>query len=167
VPSHTTAPNSDNHAHDEQNAWEKTLSAFCAIGAGNDLMVNCGMFATGMTCSHEQLIMDEEISALSARLVRGMTVTDETIARDLIEQIGPAGPSYLTTDHTLAWLRSDEYHLPNLAVRGPLASWQAAGSRDAYALAREKAVELAALQVPPLETKRQQRLDEIISEFGE
>ena len=33
VPSHTTAPNSDNHAHDEQNAWEKTFSTFCSVGA--------------------------------------------------------------------------------------------------------------------------------------
>ena len=71
LPCHTTAPNSDNHAHDEQNAWEKTLSQFCAVAAGNDLIVNCGMFATGMTCSHEQLLMDEEISAMSRRIARG------------------------------------------------------------------------------------------------
>lgn len=45
VPSHTTAPNSDNHAHDEQNAWEKAFSMFSAVGAGHDLIVNCGMFA--------------------------------------------------------------------------------------------------------------------------
>ncbi len=68
IPHHTTAPNSDNHAHDEQNAWGKTLSTFCAVGAGTDLLVNCGMFATGMTCSHEQLLMDEEISALRCAL---------------------------------------------------------------------------------------------------
>ncbi|MDP6060287.1 MAG: trimethylamine methyltransferase family protein, partial [Pirellulaceae bacterium] len=47
VPSHTTAPNSDNHAHDEQNAWEKTYSTFCAVAARKDLIVNCGMFSTG------------------------------------------------------------------------------------------------------------------------
>ena len=49
APSHTTAPNSDNHAHDEQNAWEKTFSMFSAVAAKNDLIVNCGMFATGLT----------------------------------------------------------------------------------------------------------------------
>jgi len=32
-------PNSDNHAHDEQNSWEKTLSQFAALAAGNDLIV--------------------------------------------------------------------------------------------------------------------------------
>ena len=71
LPSHTTAPNSDNHAHDEQNAWEKTFSQFCSVAAGNDLIVNCGMFATGLTCSHEQLLMDEEISAMCRRIAAG------------------------------------------------------------------------------------------------
>lgn len=166
VPSHTTAPNSDNHAHDEQNAWEKTLSTFCSVGAGNDLVVNCGMFATGMTCSHEQLVMDEEISALSRRLARGIDVSEETLARDLIEQIGPQGPTYLTTDHTLKWLRSDEYHVPNVAVRGPFASWQAAGSPDIVALSRARARELAALPAPELAPERAEQLARIIAEFG-
>lgn len=166
VPCHTTAPNSDNHAHDEQNAWEKTLSTFCSVGAGNDLIVNCGMFATGMTCSHEQLVMDEEISALSRRLAGGLEVSEETIARDLIEQIGPQGPMYLTTDHTLARLRSDEYHVPDVAVRGPFASWQAAGAPDAVALARAKARELAARPFPELDADRKAHLARIIAEFG-
>jgi trimethylamine--corrinoid protein Co-methyltransferase len=138
VPSHTTAPNSDNHAHDEQNAWEKTLSQFCAIGAGHDLIVNCGMFATGMTCSHEQLLMDEEISVMAKRIASGMNVSAETIASDLIKQVGPQGPTYLTTDHTMKWLYSDEYVTPNLAVRGPKATWDAQGSKDTYEIAKLK-----------------------------
>lgn len=167
IPSHTTAPNSDNHAHDEQNAWEKTLSTFVSVGAGNDLIVNCGMFATGMTCSHEQLVMDEEISGLSRRLARGVAVSEETIARDLIEQIGPQGPTYLTTEHTMNHLRSDEYHTPSVAVRGPFASWQAEGSPDIVAQSRAKAWELAARPVPHLEAERQSRLAEIIADFGD
>jgi trimethylamine--corrinoid protein Co-methyltransferase len=166
VPSHTTAPNSDNHAHDEQNAWEKTLSTFCSVAAGNDLVVNCGMFATGMTCSHEQLVMDEEISALSRRLARGLEVNADTIARDLVEETGPEGPTYMTADHTLQRLRSGEYHLPSIAVRGPFATWQAAGSPDTAALARAKARDLAARPVPDFASERRDRLAEIIPGFG-
>jgi len=166
TPSHTTAPNSDNHAHDEQNAWEKTLSQFCSIGAGHDLIVNCGMFATGMTCSHEQLIMDEEISAMSRRIAAGIAVSDETIARDLIEEIGPQGESYMTTEHTMTRLRSDEYHVPNVAVRGPRASWEAAGAKDTAQLAREKACEYAKNAVPQLDPGRKTALDEIVRSFS-
>jgi trimethylamine--corrinoid protein Co-methyltransferase len=165
LPCHTTAPNSDNHAHDEQNAWEKTFSQFCAIAAGNDLIVNCGMFATGMTCSHEQLLMDEEISAMSQRIAAGLLVNPETIAVDLIKQIGPRGEGYLTADHTLEWLRSAEYLQPRLSVRVNRATWEAQGAKDTYQLAREKVRQLAQTPFKPLPAETQAKLDEIIASF--
>lgn len=166
APSHTTAPNSDNHAHDEQNAWEKTLSLFCAVGAGNDLIVNCGMFATGMTCSHEQLVMDEEISAMSRRLAAGLQVDEASIAMELILEIGPGGAGYLTAPHTLERLRSDEYFIPRLAVRGPYAVWQAKGAKDTYQLARDEVRELGSRRLAPLDGKRQARLEEMVRGFS-
>jgi trimethylamine--corrinoid protein Co-methyltransferase len=164
VPSHTTAPNSDNHAHDEQNAWEKTFSTFCSVAAGNDLVVNCGMFATGMTCSQEQLVMDEEISAMSRRIARGLEVNDDTIAGRLIQEIGPRG-QYLTCEHTLAHLRTGEYLAPRVSVRGPLAVWEAQGSPDTYALAKQKVRQYAASRGAPLEAARSAKLAEIIAAF--
>jgi len=163
VPCHTTAPNSDNHAHDEQNAWEKTLSLMSAVGAGNDLIVNCGMFATGMTCSHEQLLMDEEIAGMCRRLAQGIEVTHASIALDLIHEIGPRGTGYLTASHTLERLRSREYLVPRLAVRGPRATWEAEGSNDTYALARHEARKLAARPAPALDRKRQEQLDVLMA----
>jgi len=167
VPSHTTGPNSDNHTHDEQNAWEKTLSQFCAIAAGHDLIVNSGLFAKGMTCSSEQLVMDDEISGVCLRMARGIRVTDEAIARGLIEEIGPHGGSYLTTDNTLKWMRSDEYFMPGLSVRGPRASWESQGRKDTYDLAREQVKLLAERPVAKLDASRAQKLEEIMSQFLE
>jgi len=165
VPTHTTAPNSDNHAHDEQNAWEKTFSTFTAAGAGTDLLVNCGMFATGMTCSHEQLIMDEEISAMTRRIIAGVRVDDNTLATGVIKEIGPHGESYLTTEHTLQWLRGDEYLTPRVSVRGSRALWEAAGAKDAYQLARERARATRPRPVAPLDDTRKAKLAEIIGKF--
>jgi trimethylamine---corrinoid protein Co-methyltransferase len=165
LPCHTTAPNSDNHAHDEQNAWEKTFSQFCSIAAGNDLIVNCGMFATGMTCSHEQLLMDEEISALSRRIVAGMKVSADDIAAELIKSVGPRGESYLTADHTLERLRSDEFVASPLSVRGPRAAWEARGARDTYQLAREKVRQYEKQPNRELPENMRKKLAEIIASF--
>jgi len=165
VPSHTTAPNSDNHAHDEQNAWEKTLSMFSAVGAGHDLIVNCGMFATGMTCSNEQLLMDEEISAMCRRIAAGVSVNSDTIAADLIKHIGPQGGTYLITDHTLKWLYSDEYIKPRLSVRGAYALWEQNGAKDTYQLAREKIDRYAEFEPPRLPPDIAEKLNEIVSSF--
>jgi trimethylamine--corrinoid protein Co-methyltransferase len=166
IPCHTTAPNSDNHAHDEQNSWEKTLSQFVSIAAGNDLVVNCGMFATGMTCSHEQLLMDEEITAISRRLAAGIEVNEDTIAADLIKQIGPQGETYLTAEHTLKYLHSDEYHVPRLAVRGPRASWEAAGAKDTYEMAKDLTREFLRKAHNPIDAERKSQLDRIVAEFS-
>lgn len=165
VPSHTTAPNSDNHTHDEQNAWEKTFSQFCALGAGHDLIVNCGMFSTGMSCSHEQLLMDAEISAMAKRITAGINVCKDTIAVDLIKEIGPHGKTYLDTDHTMDWLRRDEYVKVPLAVRGPKATWDAQGSKDTYGIANEKVKEYDGLQPKTLPADIQAKLEEIIKSF--
>jgi len=167
LPCHTTAPNSDNHAHDEQNAWEKTFSQFCAIAAGNDLIVNCGMFATGLTCSHEQLLMDEEISAMSRRIAAGMRVDRETIAAELISQIGPRGQDFLTSDHTLKWLRGDEYVRPRVSFIGARAVWEAKGSPDVYGIAKKKVREYRSVQPPTMQAETRKRLAEIISSFEE
>jgi trimethylamine--corrinoid protein Co-methyltransferase len=166
IPCHTTAPNSDNHAHDEQNSWEKTLSQFVSIAAGNDLVVNCGMFATGMTCSHEQLLMDEEITAISRRLAAGIEVNEDTIVADLIKQIGPQGETYLTAEHTLKYLHSDEYHVPRLAVRGPRASWEAAGAKDTYEMAKDLTREFLRKAHNPIDAERKSQLDRIVAEFS-
>lgn len=165
VPCHTTAPNSDNHAHDEQNSWEKTLSLMAAVGSGNDLIVNCGMFATGMTCSHEQLLMDEEIAGMCRRLAEGLEVNESTVAADLIREIGPRGTGYLIAPHTLERLRSGEYFFPRLAVRGSRASWEAAGAKDSYGLARQEARKLGAKPVARLDRSRQERLNALMADL--
>ncbi len=165
TPSHTTAPNSDNHAHDEQNAWEKTFSLFCSQAARHDLIVNCGMFATGMTCSHEQLVIDEEIAAMGRRIGAGLEVTDETVAADVIHEVGPHG-SYLMHDHTLKWIHDPtEYLPPRVSVRGPRGVWEAAGGRDTYQLARERVAAYAGEPGCPLPSDRTARVAEVLARF--
>ena len=164
LPCHTTAPNSDNHAHDEQNAWEKTFSQFCAVAAGNDLIVNCGMFATGMTCSHEQLLMDEEISAMSRRIAAGMAVNAETIAADLIKQIGPRGEGYLTADHTLQLVAIGGIH-PAAALGSRQSRELGSRRSEGYVSTRPEKVRKLARPPKPLPPQIQARLDEIIAGF--
>jgi trimethylamine--corrinoid protein Co-methyltransferase len=127
MPSHTTAPNSDSNAHDEQNSWEKTISNMCAICGGNDLIMNSGMFATGLTISLEQLVLDDEINGIIRRLHRGIEVNTSTIAADVIDKVGPKG-SYLTEDHTLEYLLSGEFREVKVSNTMNYDNWLAAGA---------------------------------------
>jgi trimethylamine--corrinoid protein Co-methyltransferase len=127
MPSHTTAPNSDSNAHDEQNSWEKTISNMCAICGGNDLIMNSGMFATGLTISLEQLVLDDEINGIIRRLHRGIDVNVNTIAADVINKVGPKG-SFLTEDHTLEFLISGEFREVKVSNTMNYDNWLAAGA---------------------------------------
>jgi trimethylamine--corrinoid protein Co-methyltransferase len=140
MPSHTTAPNSDSNAHDEQNSWEKTISNMCAICGGNDLIMNSGMFATGLTISLEQLVLDDEINGIIRRLLRGIEVNEDTIGTQVINSVGPKG-SFLTEDHTLKFLLSGEFREVKVSNTNNYDNWLAAGAlkveQNAHKLVKE------------------------------
>ncbi len=147
LPLHTTAPNSDNHVHDEQNSWEKTLSVFSAAAAGNELIINMGMYACGLTISLEQLVMDAEIVGQVRRLKQGIDASPNMIAEDLIKKVGHNG-SFIMEDHTLDLLNSQEHRTPLVAVRESMDIWKDNGGKDAKKLAKDIVEDL--LAKPPL-----------------
>ena len=127
MPSHTTAPNSDSNAHDEQNSWEKTISNMCAICGGNDLVMNSGMFATGLTISLEQLVLDDEINGIIRRLHRGIQVDKNTIGVQVINSVGPKG-SFLMEEHTMDFLYSGEFREVKVSNTNNYDNWMAEGA---------------------------------------
>ncbi len=147
LPLHTTAPNSDNHAHDEQNSWEKVFSTLCGAAAGSELIVNCGMYACGMAISLEQLVMDAEIVGQVKRLMKGIDCSTGMIAEDLIKQVKHRG-TFIMEDHTLNLLHGDEFREPLVGVRGGRDLWVKEGKKDAVACARSVARELTEKAVP-------------------
>jgi trimethylamine--corrinoid protein Co-methyltransferase len=127
MPSHTTAPNSDSNAHDEQNSWEKTISNMCAICGGNDLVMNSGMFATGLTISLEQLVLDDEINGIIRRLHRGIQVDKNTVGAQVINSVGPKG-SFLMEEHTMDFLFSGEFREVKVSNTNNYDNWMAEGA---------------------------------------
>ena len=116
IPSHSIGFDSDAVALDEQNGWERTLSAFSALNTEVDLIVDAGMWAAGFLIGFEQLVIDNEIAAMLLRFLKGMQVSSETIATDLIKKVGCKG-NFLREDHTVKHLRSGEYWQPRTLNR--------------------------------------------------
>ncbi|HSV30540.1 MAG TPA: trimethylamine methyltransferase family protein [Atribacteraceae bacterium] len=167
IPSHTTAPNADSHVHDEQNAWERTLSTLVSAQAGNHLIVNAGMFATGLTVSLEQLLLDAEIIGMVRRLMRGMKVDRETIFLDEIRRVGHRG-NYFMEESTLRHLRSGEFWLSRISILGNFDQCCASGLNDVVQAARKKVESLLARSCAvSLSPDILRELDRIISHFEE
>jgi trimethylamine--corrinoid protein Co-methyltransferase len=138
VPSHTTALNSDANGHDEQNAWEKALSNICAICADNDVVMNAGMFASGLTISLEQLVLDDEMNGMIRRMRKGVDVSEGSIAAEVIKNVGPAR-DYLLEDHTLDNLRSGEFWESRTKFCQNYEQWISQGAPGAEMLAKRRA----------------------------
>ena len=167
IPAHTTAPNTDVNGHDEQQAWEKVLSTMFSVAAGNDIVMNSGMFSCGLSISLEQLVLDDEMNGYVRRLAKGIDVSDASIALDSIKRIG-AGPggTYFEEDLTFENLRSGEFYPYRCANSPMFDSWKAAGFPDVVDKAHEKVEEyIANGGAEPLEGAVKEKLDAIISDY--
>ncbi|MHB9036187.1 MAG: trimethylamine methyltransferase family protein [Armatimonadota bacterium] len=167
VPNHCLCPDSDSHCHDEQAGWEKMLTALCTLSSGTDLVVNSGMFSTGMVVSLEQLMMDHEILSIAYRLLEGIKVDEDRLAAEVIMQVGPRG-NYITEDHTLKYLRSGEYWEPLVSNRVIYDQWRESGSPNVAKRAREEARRrIDSHQPEPLDPNVDRELSRLVDTFDE
>ena len=72
-------------------------------------MYGLGLLDTGMTFDYAQLIMDTEIAKMIKRIVRGIPVTEETLAVDVIKQVGAAG-EFISHEQTLHLFKEEQSH---------------------------------------------------------
>ena len=165
LPYHAMGLDTDAHSCDEEMGWEKMLTALADITAGVDLMVNAGMFGTGMTASYEQLILDHEILGIAYRFAAGFEVDEDRIALEVIQRVGPRG-YFITEDHTLKHLRSGGRWEPVLSNRHGYEEWQRLGGRDILQKASDEAKRLLKSHHPkPLDTPKRKEMTSLIRTF--
>jgi trimethylamine--corrinoid protein Co-methyltransferase len=78
---------------------------------------------------------------MAKRFIQGIEVSVETLAREVIEGVGPGG-HFLQEDHTFQRFR-EELWMPSLLTREHYDNWQATGSKDMAQRVRERVKEIA------------------------
>lgn len=120
-----------------------------------------GMLEMGLTMSFGQLVMDDEIIAMTRKVLEGIPVNDETLAVDVIRKVG-ARNHFLAEEHTYRNMRS--LSAPRHLDRRMRQFWEEKGSRDLNTVCAEKAREILESHKPePLPAKVHQELLSIIS----
>jgi trimethylamine--corrinoid protein Co-methyltransferase len=104
--------------------------------AGANLIYGLGMIEMGMTIDYGQMVMDNEFARMIKHIVQGIAVNDETLAVDVIHEIG-VGNNFLSHDHTFQHMRSQSQ--PKLIDRRTREDWEAGGRSDLYQRALEEA----------------------------
>jgi len=126
----------DAKAADAQMGAEKLLNCLMASLASLNVVAGVGQTDFINTVRLDQMLIDNEIISLVKRMTRGIKVTDETIALDIIQSIGPGG-NYLTCDHTVREFRK-ELWFPKLFDRRIWSVWEADGAQDIAQRAGQK-----------------------------
>ena len=106
-----------------------------AILAGATGLECFGILSTGEIGSPIQLVIDNEYSHALKRFARGFEVSEEIIAADLIDAVGPGG-LFAGTDHTVKHFRQEHWQ-PKLFSCEPLNAWLAGDQKTATDKARE------------------------------
>ena len=128
---------SSSNVPDAQAAYETMMSLWPAILAHTNFVYQgAGWVEGGLTTSYEKLILDAEMLAMLTVLLRGYEVSDETLALDFIDQVGPGG-HHFDTAHTLARF-STAFYNPLVSTRAAYGKWVDGGSQDAAQRAHTK-----------------------------
>ena len=134
-----------------QTMGHKYQSVLFQALSGGKLFVGAGCTESISTLDPTQIVIDDELMTIATRWLQGITVNDETLAVDVLKEVGPRG-EFLSEDHTVKFLRAGE--LVDLALserEGRRDLWEAAGRPTLESRSRDRARSILATHVvPPL-----------------
>jgi trimethylamine---corrinoid protein Co-methyltransferase len=100
---------------------ENSLSTFMASVVMSDMLLGAGLLHGSRIWSYAQMLMDCEIFSIIQKVMEGIVVDDETLALDVIRNVGPGG-NFLSQKHTIKHMR--EIFIPQFMDRRPYNVWE-------------------------------------------
>lgn len=165
LPNWGNAGTSDSQVLDAQAGMEANQMTLLAMQAGSNLAHDVGYLDFGRTGSLESIVMVDEFIASSRRLLRGVDIERDTLAVDVISEVGPGG-HFMGSKHTRRHMREAQWR-PTILNRDGRDAWLENGAPDLAAKARRKAAELlASHEVPPLPEAFADRARELVGAFS-
>ncbi len=116
----------DSKLVDAQAAADAQFAVMTALLAKTNLNHDVGYLESGLTGSPEMMVLTNEIISMTRRFTEGVRIDSETLATDVIHDVGPGG-EFLSHDHTLSHWR--QLWLPHLFDRQRLDKWTEQGSK--------------------------------------
>ncbi len=157
LPYYATGGMTDSKVLDAQSGYESAITnLLCALAGSNFIHDAAGLMEFALTMSCEKLVIDNEILGMVMRAGEGIRVDDDTLAFDLIKQVGPGG-NFVTAKHTRHFMR-DEHFQSVLSDRSSREEWEAGGSKTTWERAAETVREIIANHNYSLPTAIRQRV---------
>lgn len=136
LPTWGLAGSTDAKTIDAQAGIESAFHILAQGLVGLNLIHDVGYLDGAMVGSPEMLVLGDEVIGMVKRFVQGIEVNMDTLARDLIEKVGPGG-NYIQENHTLKYFRK-ELWTPTLLTRQNYDQWLSEGAKDMGKRVNEK-----------------------------
>jgi trimethylamine--corrinoid protein Co-methyltransferase len=164
LPSRSGGALTDASYPDAQAGFESMMSLLTTVNSGVDFVLHAGgILSSYLAFSYEKLVLDDEMCGMVRRLHQGIVVEPDTLAYDVIANVGPSG-NYLMEMHTVKRCRK-EFWTPSLCDRGGLEAWMQGGRQDAVSRARARWQKLVAEhEDPPLDETTARQLKAFVEE---
>ena len=142
---------------------EKALSMYAVVMAGAIGFGTVGHLENAVTFSPLQLVIDNEIARYVRYAVRGFEVNEETLASEVIEEVGPGGHTY-DHDHTVRNFRKVQMLSPFFDA----VNWGSGDSLDSERFEKRASAKLKKLlsaePSPNLTPDQEAAIDEVVKE---
>ncbi len=147
---------------DGQAMQESSDNMTAALMAGSHIVFHAaGWLEGGLTMGYEKFVMDLDRCGMMCRMLEGLTIDDNQLAKSAFKQAGP-GENFLSVDHTLENFETANYKSTLLSDTQSFEQWTEAGCLDTETRANQHYKNLLAqYQAPDMDPA----IDEALLEY--
>lgn len=147
----------DSGVMDQVAAFDKGIQIYTALLSGTNMNFAMGAYESGAYAKLADLVVGDEMISFLKALTGNVEVTEETLAEDVIDEVGPGG-AFFTEEHTLDHL----YDFWEARLLYPRTSKQE-NPADVEECAREKVKEILKKGTAhPLPAQVKEKLDAVL-----
>jgi trimethylamine--corrinoid protein Co-methyltransferase len=149
---------------DFQAGFEKSTGTLLSALAGGHVHLYQGGSSVELFYSPVLAVMEDDVAGWIGHVLQGADVTHETLAVEVISQVGPIPGHYLGTAHTRQWWQKENY-FPQVTDVESYPSWLKSGKKDMLGRAKEKVAEILETHHPlPLSPEQEQGIEDVLNE---
>jgi len=149
---------------DYQAGYEKSLGTLLSALSGGHVQMFQGGTSVELMYNPELSVMEDDVAGWIGGVLEGPIFNDETLAIDLINEVGPVPGHYLATAHTRKWWNKEDT-FPQVADTESYPMWVTSGRRDMLDRAKEKVQEILETHRPtPLTDSQEQAIEDVLAE---
>lgn len=149
---------------DYQAGYEMASATTANALSGACLVFLQGGLTAQLTAHPAKAILDDDIAGMVGRFLKGVEVSDESMALKLIEDVGQIPGHFLNRAHTREWWKKEQF-MPKVTDRLPIPEWMKSGKKTALDHARERMEQILSTHKPiPLSSEHEQVVEDILSD---